>query len=231
MDVGDLVRHSMLRRCWFLFKAAECGDFAQAIEMARAAEAFVILPFGGDATETPFLGCDSRRPNNEAAASAQATLEDPPGAPASDTFAAKACPEGKPSRLTLPADRRDELLDRLAQGAGNRELATLFGVSPKQIQGMRMGAAREIAERRNRRRDRESDDSEVETTMDDVVRYLRRQDDVVVRQVDGTFLVNGRFRLDAAELVAKANRMLERQHKPGFKIASLDCGILAQQVQ
>lgn len=230
MDVDDLVRHSVSRRCWFLSKAAECGDFARAIDMARAAEEFVIGHSGNDATETPLLERDGQTPDDEANASAETTIVEPSAALASNTFAAKARQESKPSRLAIPPDRRDELLDRLAQGAGNRELAVLFGVSPKQIQGVRMGASREIAERRNRRRDLESDDGDREATVDDVVRYLRRQDDVVVKQADGTFLVNGRFRLDVAGLVAKANRMLERQHKPGFKITSLDCLLPAQEL-
>lgn len=219
MDVSELVRHSVLRRCWFLSKAAECGDFGRALEMARAAEEFVI---GADETQIeaiPVACAESKvAPTPEKAVAA------PPPAPVPAAPPAKAEPERKPGRLALSDDRRDELLDRLAQGARNRELADLFGVSPQQIQGVRMGAAREIAERRSRVRPAEADaDSEIEATVDDVVRYLRQQDDVVVRQEDGTFLVNGRFRLGASELIAKANRMLERQHKPVFKALGPDC--------
>lgn len=240
MDAGDLVKHSVLRRCWFLSKAVECGDFARAIEMARAAEEFV-TGFSADAeAEAPPVVCnDSANAvdppallGTSVSASPPAPLPDPSVAPVAERSPAPvpnvSVPEGdrgdKHSRLAMPAERRDELLDRLAQGAPNKELATFFGVSPKQIQGVRMGAAREIAKRRSRHRHSDADDdSEIEATVDDVVRYLRRQDDVVVRQEDGTFLVNGRFRLDTAELVAKANRMLERQHKPVFRTVSPAC--------
>jgi hypothetical protein len=235
MDVDDLVRHSVLRRCWFLSKAAECGDFARAIEMARVAEEFVIGPSGDERTNTlapardPVHDGDARdgdARDGESTAILETTISAPPPAAVPDTSAIKTRHDGKSSRLAMPAARRDELLDRLAQGARNHELAILFGVSPQQIQGVRMGAAREITQRRSRTRHSEADDeSEIEATVDDVVRYLRQQDDVVVRQEDGTFLVNGRFRLDASELVAKANRMLERQHKPVFKTGSLDCGL------
>ena len=52
--------------------------------------------------------------------------------------------------------------------------------------------------------------------LDDVVRYLRQQDDVVVPQAPGEFLLNGRFRMNATELVGRANRMRSRQGKPPF---------------
>ena len=51
---------------------------------------------------------------------------------------------------------------------------------------------------------------ELPESIEEVVRFLRRQDDVVVRQNDGEFLVNGRFRLDIAQLVERANRMRAR---------------------
>jgi hypothetical protein len=51
------------------------------------------------------------------------------------------------------------------------------------------------------------------------VRYLRQQDDVVVSAENGAFLVNGRFKLDLIELVARANRMRMRQGKPGFQLS------------
>jgi hypothetical protein len=54
---------------------------------------------------------------------------------------------------------------------------------------------------------------------DDVVRYLRQRDDVVVAAGEGIFLLNGRFRLTADELLARANRMRGRDGKPPFQIA------------
>jgi len=53
--------------------------------------------------------------------------------------------------------------------------------------------------------------------LDEVVRYLRQQDDVVVPQGPGEFLLNGRFRMETTELVSRANRMRSRQGKPAFQ--------------
>jgi hypothetical protein len=117
-------------------------------------------------------------------------------------------------------------LQRLAEGARNAEIAGEFGISPKQVQGLRMGCSREIARRaelagRSPRSDRHEHASKT-ASVDEIVRYLRQQDDVVVLQEGGGYLVNGRFRLSAAELIARANRMRSRQHKLQFGRSSTD---------
>jgi hypothetical protein len=53
---------------------------------------------------------------------------------------------------------------------------------------------------------------------DDVVRYLRRADDVVVPTKDGAYLVNGRFCESLEELVKRANRIRSRQRLPVFRL-------------
>ena len=45
-----------------------------------------------------------------------------------------------------------------------------------------------------------------------------QQDDVVVPQGPGEFLLNGRFHMDTTELVSRANRMRSRQGKPAFQL-------------
>lgn len=52
------------------------------------------------------------------------------------------------SGLSISAEQREQLLQRLAAGATNAELAGEFGLSPRQVQGIRMGSAAEIAARR-----------------------------------------------------------------------------------
>jgi hypothetical protein len=47
---------------------------------------------------------------------------------------------------------------------------------------------------------------------------LRQQDDVVVAQEKGEFLVNGRFRMRLEELVTRANRIRARQGKSKFDV-------------
>ena len=54
--------------------------------------------------------------------------------------------------------------------------------------------------------------------VEDVVRYLRQQDDVIVSQENGNFLVNGRFEMPLADLVERANRMRARQQKARVRI-------------
>jgi len=54
---------------------------------------------------------------------------------------------------------------------------------------------------------------------EDIVRYLRQQDDVVVPDGESAFLVNGRFRLGLSELVQRANKMRLRQGKAEFRLS------------
>jgi hypothetical protein len=56
---------------------------------------------------------------------------------------------------------------------------------------------------------------------DDIVRYLRQRDDVVVREGD-TYLVNGRFRESLGQLAERANRMRSRQGLPPFLLMPTD---------
>ena len=145
-------------------------------------------------------------------------------------------------RAQLSADQRERLIERLAAGATNAELASEFGLSRKQVQGFRIGLARKGAKRRTgfeekpqpaeETRSASTDEVGVTTaglvgitgaaetrsaSSDEVVRYLRQQDDVVVWQGEGKYLVNGRFQLTLPELIDRANKMRNRQGKPGFK--------------
>jgi hypothetical protein len=52
--------------------------------------------------------------------------------------------------------------------------------------------------------------------VEEVVRYLRQQDDVIVRLGQLAFHVNNRFTLDFEQLLTRANRMRSRQGKPEF---------------
>jgi hypothetical protein len=157
--------------------------------------------------------------------------EDPkePEAAIDQISTGSALPAKRPAErdgLVLSDDDRDRLLGRLADGARNAELAAEFGISAKQVQGVRMGCAREIARRRAAPTDQASNqddqDSTATASIDEIVRYLRQQDDVVVPQEDGGYMVNGRFRLSAAELMARANRMRSRERKPAFQMHSTD---------
>jgi hypothetical protein len=134
---GDAAR----RRCWLLWKALECSPLDRAIDLARAADQFV----SHAPAEDRIVDASSHptpvalpQPSSELTHS---PLEVPvsPEKPASQ----------KRTPLALSPERREQLLQRLAQGARNAELASEFGLSKQQVQGVRMGSARQIANRRH----------------------------------------------------------------------------------
>ena len=116
------------------------------------------------------------------------------------------------------SEQRQELMARIANGAPNAELASDYGLSPRQVQGIRMVAARTKPKRAQVSAEAPDRVAFCATASDEVVRYLRQQDDVVVPQGPGEFLVNGRFRMDTTDLVSRANKMRSRQGKPAFQL-------------
>ena len=205
------------RRLWLLVKAVDSAPFDRAIELARTAEAFLM----GSAVDTT-IDDPTAVIRNQASQVVNQTYqirkERVPASP-------------------LRGIKRDRLVERLAEGARNAELAGEFGISAKQVQGFRMGCAREIAKRRTRLADKPTEPADqhqhatATASIDEIVRYLRQQDDVVVAQEDGWYLVNGRFRMSVAELAARANRMRRRQQKSAFQIptAALQFGASSAQ--
>ena len=57
---------------------------------------------------------------------------------------------------------------------------------------------------------------------DDVVRYLRQHDDIVIRGDKGIYLVNGRFYETLEQLVQRANRIRARRKLASFVLASTE---------
>jgi hypothetical protein len=208
----ELIRNPAARRLWMLHNALQSLPFDRAIELACAAEAFVV---GAEVqSELPAVGSEAALPRPDETPTDDHRVEiygsPTPSAPVAI----------KRNGLRLPEEQRDRLLGRLAEGAKNTELATEFGLSSKQVQGLRIGSAREIATRRERlsARSARADESGSTASVEDVIRYLRQQDDVVVAQEDGAYLVNGRFRMSVAELFSRANRMRSRQGKPKLEL-------------
>ena len=126
-EVAGLLADPVRRRSWLLAKALASHPLDQALELARSAEAF-ITGSPGATTSGPLL--DQFAPEAQARKDAKRV--------------------SRPVALTLAAEQREQLLERLAQGARNAELASDFGLSTRQVQGIRMGSAREIARRRDR---------------------------------------------------------------------------------
>jgi hypothetical protein len=85
-----------------------------------------------------------------------------------------------------------------------------------------MGSARQIANRRHTVDEQEQvlqPTPDFSVSVEEIVRYLRQQNDVVVRRENGEFLVNARFKLPLEGLISRANRMRARQGKPEFRMA------------
>jgi hypothetical protein len=113
----------------------------------------------------------------------------------------------RPSESSRPAEKA-AVLTRLADGATNGEVAAETRLTSRQVQGFRMQMARR------------STKAGIPPGVEEIVRYLRHEGDVVVGADEGRVLVNGRFRLDVAELRERANRMRARQGKPAFEAAT-----------
>lgn len=207
MDINTLFDHPGRRRWWLLTQALASAPMQQALELARAADQFI----GADPKDLKV-----EMLNRELAAE--------PVSAASVCVTQIAKSEQATGRLRLLAEQRDQLIERIARGEKNSALAAEFGLTPKQVQGVRMGAARQIALRRTASRTAPSDKQEepIAATVDDVIRYLRQQDDVVVPEGGNQFLVNARFHLDLAELVARANRSRVRQKKARFQLSGVN---------
>ena len=211
VELIHLLHNPAARRLWLLEQALRSVPLEAAVELARTAEAFLMGSAVETVTDDPATVL--RRDQEPCDPTHRTVLK-----------TGLADREAAHSGCALAEDHRDRLLERLAEGARNAELAVEFGISAKQVQGFRMGCARQIAKRRTTFADKSSEpaDSDQHATatasIDEIVRYLRQQDDVVVSQEDGWYLVNGRFRMSVAELTARANRMRSRQQKPVFQI-------------
>ena len=196
----DRLENGTERRGWLLYEALRCAPLDQAIELARKADAFILGTSKDGEQAQRAVEADERAIEHQSN---------------DDNPQSKERPKPK-ARLMLSGDQRDRLIDRLAGGAKNTEIAPEFGLSLQQVQGVRIGSAREIAARRERTINTPSTERTSITSVQEVIRYLRQQDDVVVLQEDGQYLVNGRFRMCPDELVDRANRMRSRQGKPEF---------------
>lgn len=213
VDIHELIRDPAARRLWLLYNSAKFLPFGDALELARAADRFV----SASIPESPAVEASSAamQPNmlNPMVEANAADIPD-----GSDAAAHKLTTST--NGHVLSGDQRDRLLTCLAEGAKNAELAVEFGLAPKQIQGFRIGCAREIARRRAYAKNGfENKETAPTAIIGDIVRYLRQRDDVVVPQEDGGYLVNGRFRMTASELVIRANRMRTREKKPMFEVS------------
>ena len=101
-DPIRLLDNAPARRLWLLAEAVRSVPFDRALDLARSAEAFLV-------------GCEST--TNTTSVSAPGSQEEQLIAPPAASH------QPKRSGIALAEHQRDRLLDRLAEGARNAELA------------------------------------------------------------------------------------------------------------
>jgi hypothetical protein len=192
MDLKDIFSQPVLRRSWLLNKALENASFDEALKLAQVADEFLRV----DKLETnaPILTEPVARGSHGAHYDADPLQ----------------------NILSLPVECKSDHLHLTNIGSDAEqtvivELRRSFEGSSDELPGDLRGK-REVASQVSVEKN-----SLVLASQEEVVRYLRQRDDVVVPAGPNAFLVNGRFRLNFDEMVMRANKMRERQGKPLFE--------------
>lgn len=201
------------RRLWLLLTAAKTTCLSEALKIAKEAEGFIL----GNTTD---LHVSEVAPVAETASSAPI---------AALTITNEPAVTAKKARSSIPSEKNEEIQRRIRAGETNAEIGRALNLEARQVQGIRMGLIRQ-----NKKKTTASNGSngahpepsappeagsrESTVGMDDVVRYLRQQDDVVVREGEA-FVINGRQRLTPAEVINRANRIRTRFHLPEFRLS------------
>lgn len=199
MELAAVFAEPVLRRCWLLNKALESASLDEALKLARAADEFLGMGQPNPQTLANTVSPDglSTAPNQDLQPTLQTAAPrddragDAPSTSITDHIAFTADIPKDASAATNDTDEEDASSESCAEEAGTEE------DSEPQL-AMTSGLA-------------------VLAGMDDIVRYLRQQDDVVVSVARASYLVNGRFQLNSGELLARANKIRERQGKPLFQ--------------
>jgi hypothetical protein len=190
MDLTDIFSEPVLRRCWLLSKALENTSFGEALELAQIADEF--LRANRPVTSAPIPTKPLvRSSNGPQCASPLTSVPSLPVGPRGDHLRPTDIDHDEAATVVVElrgslGGSSDYPSDNLRD---NREIASQVAVEDSLL---------------------------VLARQDDIVRYLRQRDDVVVSTGANSFLINGRFRLNFDELLARANKMRQRQGKPLF---------------
>lgn len=200
MELATVFIEPVLRRCWLLNKALESASLDEALKLARAADEFLGM---GQPKALP-------SPNEQAPSEGSSRASGQDFQPVA----------------TLPIVASGD--DRAEQAAGHTSATDHIACTAKNASAAASDTHEDISDTSHTEEaGSEPECSEqqaaktsglaVLTGMDDIVRYLRQQDDVVVSVGTASYLVNGRFELNPEELLARANKIRERQGKPLFQ--------------
>jgi hypothetical protein len=194
MELETLLNDPVRRRCWLLSKALEIGSLQDAVRLAREADAFVLLG-RDDKIAGPAIGRGERLQTAEPDRNGSSRFAGPPGETADRPPATRAEHNGEENHAGLNGKSMENVETIIFPGNDDRAGA------PAGDEAILPNGDADLA---------------VLAGIEDIVRYLRQRDDVVVPE-NGFFLVNGRFRLSPEELLGRANKMRARQGKPLFQ--------------
>lgn len=240
------------RRMYLLALALNAAAPAEALDLARCMERFVT---NADMVQAPRSA--AARSLNEANVETRSPCSSPPKHATNAELcdlgqrtATKDFDDWPPARQsaetagkkTLTAARKAEFLEALLKGANNQQLAVRFGLSPRQVNGLRLGFGRRKSHagtdlcNGDHHPDETSVDHDIQgaserqqqeqflrskpripDSLDDVVRFLRQLGDIVVRGED-SFLLNARYELSTEQLIERANRKRVERGKPVFEV-------------
>jgi hypothetical protein len=186
----EIFSQPVLRRCWLLNKALENGAFEEALKLARVAD--------------EFLRADKLE-----------TSQSIPIKPIVSSLQVPHYADFLESALTLPVERGSNHLHptEIVRNAAE----TIVAERGPFLEDSSDELSNDLGNRETASELAGEDSLLVLASREAVVRYLRQRNDVVVPDGANAFLVNGPFRLNFEEMLARANKMRERQGKPLFE--------------
>jgi hypothetical protein len=208
MELATVFSEPVLRRYWLLRKALEHAPLDEALRLARAADEFLCV----DPT------------NAQAPANGEALKALGFGFPSASN---EGFHQGSQSAATITVPQPDQAEHGIGYASTIGHIVDV-GDGFKDVGAVEKGP-QEDAPNTACVEDVRDDPDDVKPPvamtsglavlagMEDIVRYLRQQDDVVVSAGTAAYLVNGRFQLNSEELLARANKIRQRQGKPQFQ--------------
>jgi len=224
------------RRFWLIAQLiARCNvtEVESALSAAAKVEAFIAN--GGKSSAAPIgpIGIATIDHSNANGAQLVARNEIAPAPTASSNAQNIVEIGGKyrnARRQLLDKETRSRFIQEAAVNPDNRHLAQLFGLSVRQAHAIRVGLSKFIADGRREIELQMQDDflknkTATGATMDDVVRYLRQINDVVVPNGQN-YVVNYKLGLSAEQLLERANAKRRERKQTPFVLdtAHLACG-------
>lgn len=131
---------------------------------------------------------------------------------------------------------RSQFISAICAGTNNKQLAERFGLTLRQVNGLRMGLAKRkigpfadgapssfdgTADQQREELPRPGDMSQ--EIIDDIVRFLRQRGDIVVRSGEN-FLIDNRHTLTMRQLLERANRKRRELGKSEFSMSAVNGG-------